>query len=43
MRVTPIPSSLAILPWEPQVARLLCDIADNSDRPYPSCPRRIVK
>jgi glutamine synthetase len=43
MKVTPIPGSLAILPWEPRVARLLCDITDNSDRPHPSCPRAILK
>lgn len=43
MRVTPVPGSLAILPWEPRVARFLCDITDNSNRPHPSCPRATLR
>ncbi len=43
MRVNPDHGTLAILPWEPRVARLICDIQDNSGAPHPTCPRNILK
>jgi len=43
MRVNPDHDTLAILPWEPRVARLICDIQDNSGAPHPTCPRNILK
>jgi len=43
MRVNPDHDTLAILPWEPRVARLICDIQDNSGTPHPTCPRNILK
>ncbi len=43
MRVNPDHETLAILPWEPRVARLICDIEDNSGAPHSTCSRSILK
>ena len=43
MKVVPDDETLAVLPWEPRVARLICDINDNQDNPHPTCPRGILK
>jgi len=43
MMVNPDHETLAVLPWEPRVARLICDIEDNSGAPHPTCPRSILK
>ena len=43
MRVNPDHDTLAILPWEPRVAHLICDTQDNSGAPHPTCPRNILK
>ena len=43
VRVNPDHETLAALPWEPRVARLICDIEDNTGAPHPTCPRGILK
>jgi len=43
MRVVPDTGSFAALPWDPRVARLICDIQDNDGSPHSTCPRTILK
>ena len=43
MRVIPDLSTIAILPWEPRVARFICDIYTNEGVPHPTDPRSILK
>lgn len=43
MRVSPDYGTLALLPWEPRVARLICDITTLDGRPHPTCPRGVLK
>jgi glutamine synthetase len=38
----PDPRSLTILPWEPTVARLACDVTVEGE-PWPYCPRTILQ
>ncbi len=38
----PDPSSLTILPWQPDVARFACDITVEGE-PWPYCPRTILR
>jgi glutamine synthetase len=38
----PDPTSLTILPWQPNVARLACDVTVNG-KPWPYCPRTILR
>ena len=43
MRIIPDLNTLAIIPWEPRVARFLCDIHKNDGTPHPTDPRSILK
>ena len=38
----PDPRSLTILPWQPNVARLACDVTVEGE-PWPYCPRTILR
>ncbi len=38
----PDPSSFTILPWQPNVARMACDITVEG-KPWPYCPRTILR
>jgi glutamine synthetase len=38
----PDPRSLTILPWQPNVARLACDVTVGGE-PWPYCPRTILR
>jgi len=43
MKIVPDFSTLCILPWEPRVARFICDVYDNDGNPHPTDPRHILK
>ena len=43
IQVIPDYSTLAILPWEPSIARFICDIYGNDGNPHPTDPRSILK
>ncbi|MCK4769014.1 MAG: glutamine synthetase [Candidatus Heimdallarchaeota archaeon] len=43
MKIIPDFDTLAILPWEPRVARFICDIYGNDGKPHPTDPRSILK
>lgn len=43
MRVMPDFNTFAVLPWNPRVGRFICDLTDNKGKPYPTCPRGILK
>ena len=43
MKIKPDLDSLAILPWEPRVARFICDVYGNDNKPHPTDPRSILK
>jgi len=43
MKIVPDLDSIAILPWEPRVARFICDIYGNDNLPHPTDPRNILK
>jgi glutamine synthetase len=43
MKIVPNLDTLAILPWEPRVARFICDIYGNDNKPHPTDPRSILK
>ena len=43
MRVVPDFETFAIFPWNPRVGRFICDLTDNKNKPYPTCPRGILK
>ena len=43
MKAVPDYSTFAILPWEPRVARFICDMYDNHGNPHPADPRSILK
>jgi len=43
MKVIPDYDTFAILPWEPRVARFICDVMDNEGKPHPTDPRGILK
>ncbi|MBY9000905.1 MAG: glutamine synthetase [Candidatus Heimdallarchaeota archaeon] len=43
MRIIPDLSTLAIIPWEPRVARFICDITKNDGNPHPTDPRSVLK
>jgi len=43
MKIVPDLKSLAILPWEPRVARFICDIYGNDNQPHSTDPRYILK
>ncbi|MFX1410748.1 MAG: glutamine synthetase beta-grasp domain-containing protein, partial [Promethearchaeota archaeon] len=43
MRAIPDFSTFAILPFNSRVARFICDLTDNKGKPYPTCPRGILR
>jgi len=43
MKVHPDFDTFAVLPWEPRVARFICDLWDNNDTPHVACPRSVLK
>lgn len=43
MLIIPDLDTLAIFPWEPRVARFICDIYGNDGKPHPTDPRSILK
>ncbi|MFW9922108.1 MAG: glutamine synthetase family protein [Candidatus Thorarchaeota archaeon] len=43
MRIIPDLATLHILPWDSRVARVICDIVDNTGKPLQSDPRSILK
>ncbi len=43
MKVIPDLSTFAILPWNPRVARFICDVTDNKGNAYPTCPRGLLQ
>lgn len=43
MSIVPDLSTFAILPWNPEVGRFICDVTDNKGKAYPTCPRGILK
>ncbi len=43
MKIVPDLKTIAILPWEPRVARFICDIYDDNDVPHSTDPRNILK
>jgi len=43
MRAIPDYNTFATLPWEPRVARFICDMQDNEGNPHPTDPRSILK
>jgi len=43
MRIVPDFETFAVLPWNPKVGRFICDLTDNKNKPYPTCPRGILK
>ncbi len=43
MRIIPDFETFAVLPWNPRVGRFICDLTDNKGKPYPTCPRGLLK
>ncbi|MFX1570974.1 MAG: glutamine synthetase family protein [Promethearchaeota archaeon] len=43
MRIVPDYETFAVLPWNPRVGRFICDLTDNNNKPYPTCPRGVLK
>ena len=43
MRIVPDFNTFCISPWNPRVGRFICDLTDNQGKPYPTCPRGILK
>jgi len=43
MRIVPDLNTFSLLPWNPKVGRFICDLMDNKDTPYLSCPRGVLK
>lgn len=43
MKIIPDLNTLTILPWEPRIARFICDIYGDDNKPYPMDPRSILK
>jgi len=43
MRIIPNYNTFSILPWNPRVGRFICDLTDNKGKPYPLCPRGLLK
>jgi glutamine synthetase len=43
MKIIPDHNTVAILPWEPRIARFICDIYNNDNTPHPLDPRSILK
>lgn len=43
MRAVPDLDTFAVLPWDNSVGRFICDLMGNDNKPYPLCPRGILK
>ena len=43
MKIVPDLNTFAILPWNSKVGRFICDVTDNRGKPYPTCPRGILR
>jgi glutamine synthetase len=43
IKILPDFSTLSVLPWNPRVARLICDISDNNGQPHSTCSRNVLK
>ncbi|NHJ32681.1 MAG: glutamine synthetase [Asgard group archaeon] len=43
MRIAPDLSTLHELPWDPRIARVICDVTDTNGQPLQSDPRSILK
>ena len=43
MKVIPDYNTLGIIPWEPRIARFICNIYGNDGNPHPTDPRSILK
>jgi len=43
MRISPDLATLHILPWDPRIARVICDVTDTNGNPLQSDPRSILK
>lgn len=43
MRIVPDLNSFCITPWNLRVGRFICDLTDNKGKPYPTCPRGLLK
>ncbi len=43
MRIVPDLDTFSILPWNPKIARFICDIHDNQGFPHPCCTRALLK
>ncbi|NVM38601.1 MAG: glutamine synthetase [Candidatus Lokiarchaeota archaeon] len=43
MRIVPDFGTFAIIPWNSRVGRFICDLTDNKGKPYPTCPRGLLK
>jgi len=43
MRAVPDLNTFSVLPWDPRVARFICDMKQNDGTSHPSCPRSIFK
>jgi glutamine synthetase len=43
MQIIPDLATFRISPWDTRTGSLICDITDNDGKPYPSCPRGILK
>jgi len=43
MRIVPDYDTFAIIPWNPKVGRFICDLTNNKGKPYPTCPRGLLK
>lgn len=43
MKIIPDLKTVSIIPWEPRIARFICDIQKNDGTPHPTDPRSILK
>lgn len=43
MKIVPDTKTFAVLPWNPKVGRFICDLYDNKGKPYPTCPRGLLR
>ncbi|NHJ47885.1 MAG: glutamine synthetase [Asgard group archaeon] len=43
MRINPDLSTLHVIPWDPRIARVICDVHDTKGNPLPSDPRSILQ
>lgn len=43
MLLKPEPETFAILPWEPRVARIMCDVYTTEEKPFAGDPRGVLK